>query len=538
MKRLVCYAHFDVNGEVKPFVKHALNTMQSHCAATIFVSNSPVMENDKTELLLVCSQVLINSNSGYDFYMWKLALEKADLSLYDEVILMNSSVYGPVSDMSPVFADMKVLECDFWGITECFQTQPHIQSYFLVFRRRVIESQAFRDFWDGVLPYVNKTQVILSYEIGLTQWLLESGFKPGVFCSFEKLGNYCQTTGKRLRKKDNTSVKHALELLNIGSPFIKRDAVRNLKVDIAQVLQYLQQQSYPAELINEQTQQVEKHCPLCDEVGTIYRKGVKDYIWLHNIKRYDYYRCNSSACGVVWVDGNGMKNSPVVVHPQFQSAIHPSRMTFPAVLKKCTPGNILILGCDNEHSWSRFSNAGQKASSNYTISFSTHDESGEVILTPGVSNGEELFDNILVTNGFEMSADPLKELSEYIRLLKPGGSVYLQTPNMNSPLSSIFRIYWYGLNAPRSKFLFNRKSLKNILSRSGFINVKVTTDITRANEYLRHSFNISRNKWTSTSLEYPSKQGVMAILKWLAGIINFFFGGFGEDLIGIARKPI
>lgn len=538
MKRLLCYAHFDVSGQVKPFVKHSLNAMRSKCATTIFVSNSPVIENDRVELLPICSQILLNTNSGYDFYMWKLALEKADLSLYDELILMNSSVYGPVSDMGPVFAEMESLECDFWGITECFQLQPHIQSYFLVFRRPVIASQAFNNFWEGVLPYLNKLQVIQSYEVGLTQWLVESGFKPGVFCSFEKLGNYCQTTGKRLRKRDNTSVRHALELLNIGSPFLKRDAVRNRKVDMTQVLPYLQQHSYPTELINEQVQKVEKHCPLCDAVSRIYRRGVKDYIWLHNIERYDYYRCNSSACGVVWLDGNGLKNSPTVVHPQFKSAMHPARMTFPAVLKKCTSGNILILGCDNEKSWNRFNESAKQVSSHYTVSFGTHDESGEIILTPDVSNGEELFDSILVTNGFETSADPLKELAKYICLLKPGGAVYLQTPNMNSLLSSLFRIYWNGLNAPRNKFLFNRKSLKNILSKSGFINVKVKTDTTRTNEYLRHSLNIGRNKWTSTSFEYPPKQGVMAILKWCAAIINIFFGRFGEDLIGIARKPI
>jgi hypothetical protein len=537
MKRLLCYAHFDVSGQVKPFVKHSLRAMQPYSTTTFFISNSPVAENDIAELLSVCSQVLFNNNAGYDFFMWKLALQKSDLSLYDEVILMNSSVYGPVSDIGTVFTDMESLECDFWGITECFQMQPHIQSYFLVFRRRVLESQAFGHFWDGVLPYVNKSQVIQSYEVGLTQWLQESGFKPGVLCSFEKLGNYCQTTGKRLRKKDNTSVKHALELLAIDSPFLKREAVRNRIADMEKVLPYLRQQAYPTDLINEMTQQEEKHCPLCDAVSKIYRKDVKDYIWLHNIERYDYYRCNSSSCGVVWLDGGGMKHPPVVVYPQFPSAVHQAKMKVPASLKKKASGKMLILGCDNENSLSWFGESGQQATNQSAISFGNQDESGKIILVPEFSNGADLFDSILVTSGFEMSADPLKELAECIRLLKPGGSMYLQTPNMNSPLSSLFGIYWYGLNAPRSKYLFNRKSLKDILSRSGYIDVKVTTDIARTNEYLWHSFNISRNKWTSSSYAYPSKRGVMAILEWCAWIINFLFGGFGEDLIGIARKP-
>lgn len=538
MKRLLCYAHFDGKGEVKPFVKHALNAMQSYCATTIFVSNSPVLENDKVELLTICSQVLTNNNTGYDFYMWKFALEKADLSLYDEVILMNSSVYGPVSDMGSVFAEMEGLECDFWGITECFQMQPHIQSYFLVFRRRVIESYVFRNFWDGVLPYVNKLQVIQSYEVGLTQWLLESGFKPGVFCAFEKLGSYCQTTGKRLRRKDNTSVKHALELLNIGNPFLKRDAVRNRKVDMEKVMPYLRQHAYPTGLINEQTLQVEKHCPLCGAAGTIYRKGVKDFIWLHNIERYDYYRCKSSACGVVWLDGEILNHLPLVAYPQRQPELQPTKLQFPAAMKKCEPGNILILGCDNDDSWCRFDKSGQEAPGHATVSFGVHDESGVKIFSPGASTGEALYDRILITQGFEMSADPLKRLAEYNRLLKPGGSLYLQTPNIKSFLSFLFNIYWYGLNAPRAKLLYNRKALKNLLSTSGFIDVKVTTNIARTNKYAWHSFNIIRNKWTSSSFAALSNLWFLNILKWSLGIVDFISGSGGEDLIGIARKPI
>lgn len=537
MKRLLCYAHFDGNGQVKPFVKHALNAMQPYCSKTIFVSNSNFAEDDRVELLSVCSDVLVNNNTGYDFYMWKLALEKVDLSLYDEVVLMNSSIYGPVSDIGAVFADMAELGCDFWGITECFQLQPHIQSYFLVFRRRVIASQAFRNFWDGVLPYVNKSQVILSYEVGLTQWLWESEFKSGVFCSFEELGNYCQATGKRLRRKDNTSVKHALELLNIGNPFLKRDAVRNQKVDMSQALLYLQKHSYSAELINEQMRQEEKCCLLCGTAGTRYRRGVKDFMWLNNVEQYNYYRCKSSTCEAVWLDGYATNHQPLIVYPRHQLAIHPVKTTFLAELRKYVSGNILIMGSNKDILMDPH-NEPELVSSFDSISFGTHDEFSLKIMPPDVGTGEGLYDSILVANGFEMSADPLKKLAEYFRLLKPGGLLYLQTLNVKSPLSFLFHRYWYGLNAPRNKIIFNRKALKNALSRSGFIDVKITTGTARTHEYAWHSFNIIRNKWTSSHFVASSNWSFMHILQRCVRIVNFISGGCGEELKGIARKPI
>jgi hypothetical protein len=238
----------------------------------------------------------------------------------------------------------------------------------------------------------------------------------------------------------------------------------------------------------------------------------------------------------VWLDADAMDNPPLVAYPQRQTVVRPTKMPFPAMLKKCESGNILILGCDNDISWCQFYESGQEVSSHDHVSFGTHDKSGVNILSPDVSTGEGLYDNILVINGFEMSTDPLKKLAEYIRLLKPSGSLYLQTSNMKSPLSFLFNQYWYGLNAPRNKILFNRKALKNVLSRSGFIDVKVTTDIAHTHEYTWHSINIVRNKWTSSYFAVPSNRGFMVILKWCVRIVDFISGGCGEELIGIARK--
>jgi len=537
MKRLLCYAHFDGEGQVKPFVKHTLNAMQTHCTTTIFASNSPVLEGDRVELLTVCSDVLINSNTGFDFYMWKLAMEKADLSSYDEVVLMNSSIYGPVSDIGIVFSAMENLACDFWGITECFLIQPHIQSYFLVFRRQVFESQAFQNFWNGVLPFVNKFQVIQSYEVGLTQWLLESGFRPGVYCSFEKLDRYCQASGKKLRKDDNTTLQYALELLNCGNPFLKRDAVRNRRVNMEQVIPYLRHCSYPIALINEQVLSPEIHCPLCGSVGTIYRKGIKDFIWMHNIQRYDYYRCKSSDCGVVWLGSNAIRRFPIVASPEQQTTLPPAKVAFPPELTQADSANILVIGCDNDITWHRAYSAGQEVSLHTRRIFEAHIESSADTLSPGIHSGEKRYDSILITSGLEMSAAPLTNLAEYFILLKPGGLLYLQTSNIQSPLSLLFQRSWYGLNAPRNKIFFNRKALVKALSGCGFIDIKVSTNIARTAEYAWHSINIVRNKWTSSRFAVPPDRGYLNILQWCARIVNFISGGkCGETLIGIARK--
>jgi predicted SAM-dependent methyltransferase len=135
-----------------------------------------------------------------------------------------------------------------------------------------------------------------------------------------------------------------------------------------------------------------------------------------------------------------------------------------------------------------------------------------------------------------MSEEPMKYLAEYNRLLKLGGTLYIQTPNIKSLLSSLFKNYWYGLNAPRNKYFFSRKALKNALLKNGFIDVKVTTNIARTHEYAWHSFNIVRNNWTSLNFIVPFSW-FMCFLKGCLGVVGFISGNGGEDLIGVARKP-
>jgi len=543
MKRLLCYAHFDANGQVRPFVKHALQAMSGLCADTIFISNSPLTDGDRNELSTLCSRVLVNNNTGYDFYMWKLGLEAADLSGYDEVVLMNSSVYGPLFNMEDVFNRMDKLDCDFWGITECFQMQPHIQSYFLVFHKNVVSSLAFLNFWGGILPYENKLQVIQSYEVGLTQWLVESGFKPGVLCPLEQLGNYCRKKGKRVRKKDNASVKHAAELLHIGNPFLKRDAVRNRKVDMTAVMPFLQRYGYPEHLINEHSQQKTLKCPLCNSPGKLAYKGVRDFQNLHDNNRYDYCRCSSAACGVLWrTDANVIEPASAVApvrkeQPALNDAILPS------ALKRLSPGTILEIGCGTgerllklrEQGWDVTGHAEDTATaerlSSLNIRFMQQPASD-------ASTESGLFDCILVTQGLEQTIDPQAFLAGCHRMLKQGGLLLLRTPNANSLLLRIFQTYWFGFNAPRHLIIHTSRSLKRVLKSTGFEVTSLKTSSINSNIFALHSIDALLNKWTARS-STPRLGNAFALLpiQFFGSILNFITRKHGDECIVLTSRP-
>ena len=176
MKRLILFAHFDPDQQVRPFVEHHLKALKELGGTLWFISNSPLPPALEGRLSSLADRVIQRENIGYDFCMWQEALRMADLSEWDELVLTNSSIAGPFRPLGGLFDRMAGSPCDFWGLTESLWPFPHLQSYFLVFRRAVLDAAAFTRFWDSVLPYRDKRGTIAAYEIGLTIFLRDQGF--------------------------------------------------------------------------------------------------------------------------------------------------------------------------------------------------------------------------------------------------------------------------------------------------------------------------------------------------------------------------
>ena len=532
MNKLLCYAHFDEYGKVQPFVFHFLHSMIPLGTELVFISNSPISDSDNAKLSTICSRVIINKNAGYDFSMWKTALESCHTSDYNEIILANSSILGPVFPMKDVFSRMEQLECDFWGITTGYLVQRHIQSYFLVFRKNVILSQSFRMFWDSVLPYSNKRQIINSYEVGLTQWLIESGFKPGVYISLEQLRRHCRDAGRRLRKTDNSCVKHAEELLSAGSPFIKREAVRNGVIDLNQVLTRLQNNP-PKELFDEHSEEKKYLCPLCKSSSRVRIRNTPDFHNPFDIEGYTYFKCDNRKCGVVWTKQRINTPSLAVSPPVGASAIAVLPQSLLSVLQQRKPGRILEIGSGSDELAEFCHKYG------WQVTVSKHD-----ICSPNMPDSDkpeeshktDTFDVILIVNDSGYLANPSDTLKYCNRVLKQGGVIYIKTPNGDSIQLTLYRKYWYGINAPRSLMIHNRKSLAALLSEAN-LEGKIINSTINSGNYAIRSLEARMNRWVSDAFE-PNKlqQYVICLVRTLNSTMQMFARNSGDEYIVIASK--
>lgn len=253
MRRLAIYAHFDAQSEVKRYVSHTLSRLAALPADVVFVSTSPLPEREQQRAREHASRVMLKDNVGLDFGMWKHALERVELDGVDELVLTNSSVFGPLGDddLGRAFDAMSRVSCDFWGMTDNPELAWHVMSYFVVVRRPAIESGALGTFFEHVLPMRTKGQVIRSYEVGLTSWLVERGHSGAVVAPAACLPPLPWSWRLRGRPRGNPTIYHPIELLDLGCPFVKVELLRDnpANVDVARVRAEMARRGYDPSLV-------------------------------------------------------------------------------------------------------------------------------------------------------------------------------------------------------------------------------------------------------------------------------------------------
>lgn len=177
MNRVCLFAHYDRDNKVDPYVLYYLKELKQLTSAIIFVSTSNLPPPEIKKLDDLVDQIILKENKGYDFGSWAAGISLIELDKIDELLICNDSCYGPFNPLVSIFNKMESKPADFWGMTVNRQIYPHIQSYFVVFKKQVINHPEFKKFWTEIEHQPNKKDTIIFYEIGLTKKLADLGFK-------------------------------------------------------------------------------------------------------------------------------------------------------------------------------------------------------------------------------------------------------------------------------------------------------------------------------------------------------------------------
>jgi lipopolysaccharide biosynthesis protein len=72
---------------------------------------------------------------------------------------------------------------DLWAMTDNYEIEYHLQSYFMVYAKKAFTHPTFRAFWENFRIYENKQALIEHNEIGFSREMIQCGLKYDAYYS-------------------------------------------------------------------------------------------------------------------------------------------------------------------------------------------------------------------------------------------------------------------------------------------------------------------------------------------------------------------
>jgi nicotinamidase-related amidase len=252
----VVFCHFHRAGNVAPHTRRYIDALAAEGLPIVFVSNAPNLSDATVAWLRArCGLIVLRGNLGHDFGAWRDGMRVAGLPRpgMRRLILANDSVYGPFAPLDDLLRRLDPDAADVWGLTESWQHRYHLQSYFLAFGSRALDSAAFRDFWSALPDVRSRHWVVQNCEIGLTQRLMRAGLSCRAAWPYYDIIDWVRAQPSRAKESIrptaspldivlengrarvlgaaanriamNPTADMWRPLLELGFPFIKRDLI-------------------------------------------------------------------------------------------------------------------------------------------------------------------------------------------------------------------------------------------------------------------------------------------------------------------------
>ena len=179
----------------------------------IVISNLPLIESDRSEILKNCCSLIERKNFGYDFGGYRDAILHLsnNIKKFDNLLLINDSTWFPILQDNAFINFINNSNLDFIGATSHYgferlklpskrENLPktinfnsdnrnfHYASYALSFSKKILNDSNFYKFWKTLRLSGAKNVIVRRGEIGLTQFIIRNkNYSHGSFIDSEKL---------------------------------------------------------------------------------------------------------------------------------------------------------------------------------------------------------------------------------------------------------------------------------------------------------------------------------------------------------------
>ena len=199
-QRLGIYCFYDKYGHAASFIKTFLDDLMDNLDDLVVVVNGQLSDQARQLFSEYTKTIIVRENKGLDVAAYKqaiLTLGWEKLESYDEVICLNDTVMGPVYPFREMFACMDCKDVDFWGITayagetvDKEQIPTHLQAYWHAYRRSLVSSPAFHEYWETMPLWKDYAEVTRKHEMTFTKHFTDLGFTWASYIDWRKYQGY------------------------------------------------------------------------------------------------------------------------------------------------------------------------------------------------------------------------------------------------------------------------------------------------------------------------------------------------------------
>jgi rhamnosyltransferase len=216
---LCLFVTFSDRPAIKPYVALHVRAFMDKGFDVVLIINTnhpgePVANLDSVSGV---NALCVRDNKGFDFGAWSQVMRELDLREYENIAWVNDSIFGPVKiDAFNLMVD-RMLEssADFVGLTSNGLEIEHIQSFFLMFKRRLIADPSFHQYVTNLWQLPTKALVIEFYEIRMTQLIKDLGYR-------------CEALFKLPDRDGHELTYHyPTELIASGFPYVKTALIKS-----------------------------------------------------------------------------------------------------------------------------------------------------------------------------------------------------------------------------------------------------------------------------------------------------------------------
>lgn len=181
--RVCLYCFYDKEGIVDSYVVDTLQKLAKVSAKVYVIVNGVVTDAGYSKLANNSTRVICRDNNGYDggayAFFFKNYWENEISDEIEELVLCNNSFFGPFGSFEEIFENMES-DSDFWGMRLIDRKAfSFIESYFLVFRKKVIEDEVLNYYFTENYKYLscaNYFETCFWLERGLFSFLRSRGY--------------------------------------------------------------------------------------------------------------------------------------------------------------------------------------------------------------------------------------------------------------------------------------------------------------------------------------------------------------------------